>query len=126
MKVFWITVAIFVIICILIGSHSYIMTHMGKSIADINTEVEKAAYNNDWNRVLSLLDDAEKEWERHSFWASFTISTEDIEQLEIALNQAKTFAKLEQRADFFGEFVMFSMLVEHIPHREGFHIEEIL
>ncbi len=126
MKVFWVAILILVIICILIGSHSYIMTHMGKSIAEINKKIEKAAHNEEWKAVSALLNEAQEEWDRHSFWASLTISTEDIEQLEIALNQAKTFAQIEQKADFFGEFVMFSMLVEHIPHREGFHIEEVL
>ncbi len=126
MKVFWTAVSIFVIICIFIGSHSYIMNHMGKSITEITHKIEKSAISEDWKTVLGLLDEAEKEWERHSVWAALTISTEDIEQLEISLEQAKKFAEIGQKADFFGEFVMFSKLVEHIPHREGFHIEEVL
>ncbi len=126
MKVFWVAIAIFVVICILIGSHSYIMNHMGSSITEINQKTEKAAFEEDWEAVSKLLEDAEQEWGKHSFWAALTISTDDIEQLEIALEQAKYFAKIKQKADFFDEFVMFSKLVEHIPHREGFHIEEIL
>ncbi len=126
MKVFWAAVSIFVIICLFIGSHSYIMNHMGKVIAEKNQRIEKAALTEDWHTVSSLIDDVERVWEKYSFWAALTISTDDIEQLEISLEQAKKFAKIEQKADFFGEFVMFSKLVEHIPHREGFHIEEVL
>ena len=117
---------IFVIICIFIGSHSYIMTHMGKSIAGINQKIEKAANEEKWEEVKLLLSDVEQEWKKHRVWAALTISTEDIEQLEISLEQSKAFAKIEQKADFLGEFIMFSKLVEHIPHREGFHIEEVL
>ena len=73
-----------------------------------------------------MLDKVEKEWKKHRVWAALTISTEDIEQLEISLEQSKAFAKIEEKADFLGEFIMFSKLVEHIPHREGFHIEEVL
>ncbi len=126
MKVFRIAIAIFAGICIVIGIHSYVMTDMGKQIAEKNEQIEKAAMSEDWDRVLKIMEEVEKEWDNHSLWAALTISTEDIEQLEISLNQAKKFAEIKQKADFFGEFVMFSKLAEHIPHREGFHIEEIL
>lgn len=126
MKVFRVAIVIFVVICIFIGSHSYIMTHMGKSIAGINQKIEKAAKGEEWEDVTSLLDKVEKEWKKHRVWAALTISTEDIEQLEISLEQSKAFAKIKEKADFLGEFIMFSKLVEHIPHREGFHIEEVL
>ncbi len=126
MKVLRVSIAIFVVMCILIGSHSYIMTRMGRTLAEKNERIEILAQNEDWAAALSALDEAADEWEKYSLWAALTISTEDIEQLEIALAQAKKHAELGQKADFFGEFVMFSKLVEHIPHREGFHIEEIL
>ncbi len=126
MRVFRVSIVIFVVICTFIGSHSYIMTHMGKAIAEINLKTEKAASEEDWELASALLDEAETEWKRHSLWAALTINTNDIEQLEIALSQAKAFAKLGQKSDFFGEFVMFSKMVEHIPMREGFRIEEIL
>ncbi len=126
MKVFWTSISILVAICIIIGSHSYVMTKMGKTIAEKNKEIEKTAMNDDWDAVSDMLDEVEEEWEKYSLWAALTISTDDIEQLEISLVQAKAFARLSQKSDFFGEFIMFSNLVEHIPHREGFHIEEIL
>ncbi len=126
MKVFLVSIAIFVVICTVIGIHSYVMTNMGNGIGEKNEKIEKAALAEDWDTVLNLVEEVEKDWDRYSLWAALTISTEDIEQLEIALNQAKTFARIKQKADFFGEFVMFSKLVEHVPHREGFHIEEIL
>ena len=126
MKVFRVAIVIFVVICIFIGSHSYIMPHLGKSIAGINQKIEKAAKGEEWEDVTSLLDKVEMEWKIHRVWAALTISTVDIEQLEISLEQSKAFAKIKEKADFLGEFIMFSKLVEHIPHREGFHIEEVL
>lgn len=126
MKVLWVAIAIFVAFCIVIGAHSYVMGTMGKVMNEKNQEVVNVAFADDWQRVAKLLDDIEEEWDKYRIWAALTISTDDIEQLEISLSQAKAFARLEQKSDFFGEFIMFSKLVEHIPHREGFHIEEIL
>ncbi|MBR5155375.1 MAG: DUF4363 family protein [Clostridia bacterium] len=126
MKVLWAAIAIFVAFCIVIGVHSYVMGTMGKVMNEKNQEVVNVAFADDWQRVAKLLDDIEEEWDKYRIWAALTISTDDIEQLEISLSQAKAFARLEQKSDFFGEFIMFSKLVEHIPHREGFHIEEIL
>lgn len=126
MKVLWVAIAIFVAFCIVIGVHSYVMGTMGKVMNEKNQEVVNVAFADDWQRVAKLLDDIEEEWDKYRIWAALTISTDDIEQLEISLSQAKAFARLEQKSDFFGEFIMFSKLVEHIPHREGFHIEEIL
>ncbi len=126
MKVFRVAIIIFVVICIVIVGHSYIMTNMGKTIGEINKKIYVTAQAENWETVLNLIKEAEAEWGKYSFWAALSISTEDIEQLEISLSQAKAFAILGQKPDFFGEFIMFAKLVEHIPHREGFHIEEIL
>ena len=126
MKLMCFSIALFIVICAFIGVHCYIMNKMGTSLSEKNVQIKSFAIKDDWKSVRSLLEKVNDEWERYSTWASLTISTEDIEQLEISLEQAKTFATLEAKPDFLGEFIMFSMLVDHIPHREGFHIEEIL
>jgi hypothetical protein len=102
------------------------MSKMGKSISQKNDEINQFAMQDNWELVIDRLNKTESEWKNYRTWAALTISTEDIEQLEISLAQAKTFANLKQKSNFFGEFIMFSKLVEHIPHREGLHIEEIL
>ena len=126
MKLMCIAIAILIVMCGFIGIHSYIMNKMGVSLNAKNAQIKNLAMNDDWENARILLKEVSREWEKYSTWAVLTISTEDIEQLEISLEQAKSFAALETKSDFLGEFIMFSMLVDHIPHREGFHIEEIL
>ncbi len=126
MKLMRLSIAILIVMCGFIGVHSYIMNKMGVSLSEKNDQIKNFALANDWENTRALLEEVSNEWEKYSTWASLTISTEDIEQLEISLEQAEVFALLEAKSDFFGEFIMFSRLVDHIPHREGFHIEEIL
>ena len=126
MKLMCIALAILIAMCGFIGVHGYIMNKMGVSLNEKNAQIKNFASQDDWESTRTLLKEVGNEWEKYSTWASLTISTEDIEQLEISLEQAKAFAALEAKSDFWGEFIMFSMLVDHIPHREGFHIEEIL
>lgn len=125
MKVLRFAIAILVIMCLFIGVHSYVMANMGKSMTQKNTRTQELAYSEDWEGVSKLLSEIHTEWEKYRFWASLTISTHEIEELELSLQQAEAFAYLKQKTDFLGEFIMFSKLIEHIPHREGFHIEEI-
>lgn len=126
MKVLRLAILVLFIMCIFIGIHSYTMAKLGKSISEQCTQIEALAKNDDWHTVCSRLEDIESQWSSYSGWAALTISTNDIEQLEISLAQSKAFARLGQKSDFFGEFIMFSRLVGHIPHREGFHWKEIL
>ena len=126
MKTLRLAILVFVVICIFMAIHSIVMSNMGKTMSRISEKIEVSSTQDDWEAVDKLLLELTREWEKYSFWAALTIDTKDIEQLEISLAQAKAFAALEKKSDFLGEFIMFSKLVEHIPHREGFHIEEIL
>ena len=126
MKLMKLSIAILIVMCAFIGVHGYIMNKMEASLSEKSILIKNFALKDDWENTRKLLDEVDQEWKKYSTWASLTISTEDIEQLEISLEQAKTFAVLEEKSDFLGEFIMFSMLLDHIPHREGFHIEEIL
>lgn len=126
MKAVRTAVVILVILCILIGIHSYIMNNMAKKIIAECDKIKLSAQDEDWESTLSRLDTIESIWKKHRTWAALTIDTEDIEQIEISLAQSRAFAEAKQLSGFVGEFVMFSKLIEHIPIHEGFHIEEIL
>lgn len=126
MKILRAAIIILLVMCLFIGIHSYIMNKMGNFLGEKNAEIQALASADDWEGTRTRLKEVIREWEKYSSWAALTISTEDIEQLEISLAQALAFAHLEEKSDFLGEFIMFSNLVDHIPHREGFHIEEIL
>ena len=116
----------FIVIMALILVHSAAMMDMGKEIKKLSDNAEKYAEVEDWENVSLYMDKIKKEWEKRSLWTALTIKTNEIEQIEISLKQSEKYAKLKDKAKFIGEFTMFSNLVEHIPHQEGFHVEEIL
>lgn len=126
MKAFIISLSLLLAICIFVGVHSYIMLKLSEDITQKCQETTKLANADQWQRVVEQIDKIDNIWNSRHMWASLTISTHEIEQIEISLMQSKEFARLGQKPDFFGEFTMFTMLIDHIPHQEGFHIEEIL
>lgn len=126
MKAFISSLAILVSICIFVGIHSFVMLSLADDINTQSQQVKELAANNKWNEAIEKIDHIRSIWDKRRAWAALTISTNDIEQIEISLTQSRAYAELHQKPDFFGEFIMFTKLVEHIPHQEGFHIEEIL
>ncbi len=126
MKAFISAIAIFTAICVFIGVHAFIMISLANDISAECEKVHTLANNDRWDETIRKLDRIRSIWDKKRTWAALTISTKDIEQIEISLTQSRAYAELKQKPDFFGEFIMFEKLLEHIPHQEGFHIEEIL
>ena len=116
----------FAVILALIIIHSVSMVRMGNKIRDLSDKTEKCVLMDDWDSAQKYLSEIKDEWDRKSIWTALTIKTDDIEQIEISLSQSEKYAKLKAKEQFIGEFTMFSRLAEHIPHQEGFHIEELL
>ena len=111
MKVVWIALAVLVVLCIFIGVHSYIMSSMAEDILTECRKIYDAMYTENWKTIIPLLDNIENLWKSHRTWATLTIKTDDIEQIEISLAQSRAFAESKQISGFVGEFVMFANLV---------------
>ncbi|MBO4941173.1 MAG: DUF4363 family protein [Clostridia bacterium] len=126
MRALIVAITIFLVICIFIGIHSYIMINLTNRISPICQETIRFANADQWDKVIENIDQIQNTWDKKRLWASLTISTKNIEEIEISLKQSRAFAVLHAKSDFMGEFIMFSMLLDHIPHQEGFGIEEIL
>ncbi len=126
MRALIVAITIFLVICIFIGIHSYIMINLTKRISPICEETIRFARADQWDKVIKNIEKIQSTWDKKRLWASLTISTKNIEEIEISLKQSRAFASLHEKSDFMGEFIMFSMLLDHIPHQEGFSIEEIL
>lgn len=109
-----------------IGVHAYVIKNLADDITGRCNEIKKLVSENNWEKTEKKLDEIHELWHKKRLWTSLTISTKDIEQLEISLEQSREYARLGAKCDFMGEFIMFSMLLDHLPHQEGFHIEEIL
>ncbi len=126
MKVFWIAIVIFVVICIFIGIHSSLMATLSHKAEPHIKAIPALVNTNNWDGVKSEIEQIAKHWNKYRPWATLTISTKDIEQIEITLKKCLEFAEIEQKADFLGEYVNLEYILNYLPQREGFHINEIL
>lgn len=126
MKKFIIALVIFFVLTAFIVTHSALMYRFGEDSKRICEKIEKNAREDKWAEAKVGLAELDKLWEKRRFWASLTIRTNVIEEIDTSIEQSKAYAGIKQKPDFLGEFIMLRLLLEHIPHQEGLHIEEIL
>lgn len=126
MKKFIITLVLFTVLTSLIIYHSTVMHRFGVDCAYICEEIESNVKKDSWQDAQKGLTKLSKLWEKRRLWAALTIRTNVIEEIDISLEQSIAYAKISEKPDFLGEFIMLKRLIEHIPHQEGLHIEEIL
>jgi len=126
LKKFLVLCTVFAILFVLIIVHSVSMMRLGNNIGKLSEKIIEEAEREAWDKVREGMVDINRIWEEKSLWTALTIKTNELEEIEISLRQSEKFAELEDKKMFLGEFIMFSNLVKHIPHQEGFHIEELL
>ncbi len=126
LKKFIISFIMFFVLLSLIIVHSVSMLRLGDDIDKLCDKTEKLVIAEEWEKAEETLKEIRKKWEKKNKWTALTIETDELEQIEVSLRQSEKYVKLKDKNKFMGEFTMFSTLVEHIPHHEGFHIEEIL
>ena len=123
----FVTLCIFLAaLLVLIIVHSVSMINLGKSIGNLSEKVIENAEKEKWENVIADMNEINRLWEEKSIWTALTIKTNELEEIEISFKQSCKYAELTEKEMFLGEFIMFSELVKHIPHHEGFHIEELL
>lgn len=121
-----------VILCIFlltagfVGCHTYAVRRLDQDVTQICDQIEASYDQGDWDRVSAGMRSLEERWNKSRFWACLTIDTQQIEELETSLRQSTRYAEIRAREDFIGEFVMFRMLAERLPHQEGFRLTELL
>lgn len=109
-----------------IGFHTLQILNLSRDIDALCGEIQKSYQQEDWADIQSRLDQLQNRWNKSRFWACLTIDTAQIEEIEISLRQTIEYAKLQAKENFIGEFIMFRMLAEHLPHQEGFSPETLL
>lgn len=119
-------VCILVILTVFISFHTHEIYALNSDINTVCEEIEAALNNDDWDKVSSGVKELRERWNKSRLWSSLTINTSKTEEIEISLCQSAEYARLQAKEDFVGEYYMFKLLVEHLPHQEGFAIEELL
>ncbi|MBO5364448.1 MAG: DUF4363 family protein [Clostridia bacterium] len=119
-------------ICILVlcgtfvGVHTYKIIRLNKDVTALCEEVEADFQKENWSGISGNLQKLRERWDKSRLWACLTIDTKEIEEIEISLKQSMKYAEVKAKPDFIGEFTLFRMRLEHIPHQEGFSMEEVL
>lgn len=121
-----IAVCLLILLSGFISFHTYEICALSNDVSRLCGGIESALENDDWDSVCSDTEKLRSRWDKSRLWASLTIDTAKIEEIEISLRQSAEYAKLKSKEDFVGEYYMFKLLVEHLPHQEGFSIEELL
>ena len=121
-----IVLIIFSILTAFVITHSIVMYRFGKDAERICEKIEKSVLSDDWENARYNLDKLDELWKKRHFWASLTIRTNLLEDIDISMSQSKILAKIEEKPTFLSEFMTLKKFLEHIPHQEGLSIEEIL
>ncbi len=105
--------------------------HMNKTITltemikETSNEVYEAYKDNNWEKVRKGVLKIDKVWEENHLWAYLTLSTDQIDEIEISIKQSVAYSEAEAEDDFIGEFTMMCMLIDHLPKQETFSIGEL-
>ena len=109
-----------------VAFHTHEVLALSRDTEEICSRIEEALNREDWDAVSQEVQSLNTRWDKSRFWAALTLDTAKIEEIEISLKQSEKYAELRAKPDFTGEFIMFRMLTEHLPHQEGFDIKELL
>ena len=121
-------VVILILICIITFSaiRIYKTASLCDKISKLAHIIEDEFAKDEWVSVQNKISEICELWEENRLWACLTLSTKQIDEIEISLQQCLEYSKLGAKADFIGEFKMFCMLIEHLPRQEGISLEELL
>lgn len=119
---------ILILVCITTfsGIHIYKIVYLCDKIDKLADIIEIEFDKEEWGGVQNKIYEICGLWEENRLWACLTLSTKQIDEIEISLQQCLEYSKLGAKADFIGEFRMFCMLIEHLPRQEGITLEELL
>ncbi len=118
-------IAILVFIITAISVHLFKINRVCDEIKIKSAFVFDSYEQDDWDKIYTTAREISDIWEDNRFWATLTLPTAQIDEIEISLEQSIRYAEIEAKPDFIGEFKMFYMLVEHIPRQEGLSVEEL-
>lgn len=79
-----------------------------------------------WDKVNGLTNELYTLWNKNKLWASATLRSNQIDEIEISLEQCRQYLTLEAKEDFVGELTMFCHMISHLSEQEGVALGELL
>ena len=126
MKRIYGSVAVLAVIIAITSVHIWKTISISNQVSEISEVVYKEYYNENWDEVHSKMEELSKLWHKNRLWACSTLSTKQVDEIEISLEQSLIYSQIKAKENFIGEFRMFCMLIEHLPKQEGPSIYELL
>ncbi len=117
---------VFLVIALITGFHMYKIMTFSAHILSHTEDVNKAIEQENWQEIDNKLKEIRDIWNKNRFWACLTLSTHQVDEIDISLEQSIEYSKIKAKDGFVGEFKMFCMLIEHLPKQECMSTEELL
>lgn len=110
----------------LIFFHFQKVTTLDKTVDASYDSIMEAYHNDDYDKITDELKKLKQSWDDVQTWVGMTIDTAELEEIEISLQQCMHYAEIKDKEDFIGEFVLFNLLIKHLPFFEKMDLESLL
>lgn len=117
---------IFIVIVLVSSLHVYKVITLTSEINKSAEKVYTLYQTETWTEIEEELNKMSDLWNNNKLWAYLTLSTVQVDEIEISLEQCISYSQIEAKPDFIGEFRMFCILIDHLPKQETFSFEELL
>ena len=117
------------VVLILIGLnmiHFHKIMEMSHQTEDLVGRVYEEYEKDNWQEIENLMGGLRNVWYSNRLWASVTLRSSQIDEIEISLEQCSEYSKIQAKEAFIGEFKMFCLMTEHLPKQEGVSLGELL
>jgi len=123
MKVFYITMALFVAVITVTVVHINIVNSFQSSGIEILRSLDIAVMAEDFITAEDELDNFETLYQSRRRWFSVILDTADLDKIEAHIAKMRRFLQLAAITEFYGEFVELYEIIDSLPYAEGIHPE---
>lgn len=110
----------------LIFFHFQKVNTLDKTVDSSYDTIMEAYHNDDYDKITDELNKLKQSWDDVQTWVGMTIDSAELEEIEISLQQCIHYAEIKDKEDFIGEFVLFNLLIKHLPFFEKMDLESLL
>ena len=119
------TVMLLAAVCFIVF-HYHKVSELDKFAEESYNQIISAYERDDFVEISARLEKLKAAWDDTQTWAGMTVDTDQIEEIEISLLQSISYAKIQAKEDFIGEFILFNQHIKHLPYYEKITLESLL
>lgn len=126
MKRLFFAAFISVLLTVAITLHCLKIKNISNTAEVLTSQIYTELSFDNWDNINTLTDELYKLWYGNKLWASATLRSNQIDEIEISLEQCRQYLTLEAKEEFVGELTMFCHMIEHLREQEGVALGELL